>query len=146
MIKQTYIVNTYSLSASLFTNFEYNSFCMVGDTLYACGDDGLFVYTDDNLDEGREIPKEIRTGNINVYDFTRAKLSYICISHTGRLDVKVMTLDDQVYLYKSFNNRSKLAESVIKVGKGLADKYLFLHLSTKDKIFIDKIVLILDTL
>lgn len=86
------IMNLQNRASSQYSNFDFNSFCKIGDTILAASDDGLFTLGGDT-DNGGQIDAQfaLATSDFGIENLKRIRSAYV----GGRMDGNLkLTLED----------------------------------------------------
>lgn len=133
-----WVLNTKTLGATPYNNFDFNSFAAFNETTYAAKTDGIYDLTGDT-DQGEAIVAEIRTGQMNLGTGKekRCPTAYIGAKTNGSLVMKVVT--DEPSGTKTENwyaVETRPADSVrttrVTFGRGLKSVYWQFALSNVD--------------
>ena len=113
---------------SEYTNYDFNSFCRVGDTFFAASDKGIFTLGGPD-DAGEEIAAMVRT---MVMDFgtgrqKRVKSAYLGYTAARELVLKVRSVEDGQMMEQLFAARPMGADAPdtvrMEVGLGMRSRY-----------------------
>ena len=128
-IVQGWVMNTEGQQPlSAYDNYEFNSYCRVGDTYFGARDDGLFQL-DGDTDAGDAIDAHITS---MMLDFGTSKQkrvvsAYLGYTAAGSLILKVRSVEDGEYTENWYEATSMVAatprESVQPLGRGLKSRY-----------------------
>ena len=124
-----------------YTNFEFNSFAVIGDMVLACKNDGIYELTGDT-DDGDPIQVAWKTGLMDfgspyMKRMTDAILAY---SSDGDMILRVTTTDEgykQEYYYTVSDTHGVVKEGRVKLGKGARARYWQFELENVDGADID---------
>lgn len=124
-----WVMNTEGeMPLSEYENYDFNSFCKVGDVYLGARDEGLYLL-DGDTDDGEPIQAAVRTMMLDFGSpvMKRVHNGYIGYTSTGRLMLKVRTvsggeLKEQWYEAKELQAQAP-REQMIRLGRGLRSRY-----------------------
>jgi hypothetical protein len=124
-----WVMNTEGeMPLSEYENYDFNSFCKVGDVYLGAKDEGLYLL-DGDTDEGAPIDAAVRT---MMLDFgspvqKRVRNAYIGYTSSGKLLLRVRVVDNGELKEQWYEAQELQAqaprEQMIRVGRGLRSRY-----------------------
>lgn len=138
-LAQGWVLNTEgAMPVSEYDNYVFNSLAYSPNEMLGCSDQGLYVL-DGDTDAGTAIDAEIAS---LMLDFETSKLkrmstAYIGYTSTGRLLLRVRSVDQGVYAEDWYEGRNTVAQTPpgqnrMKIGKGLRSRYWTFELTNID--------------
>lgn len=117
---------------SVFENFDFNSFGVIGGRTYGVKADGLYLLSGDT-DAGEPIRASVSYGKQDFGTKTMKHMTraYVGASSTGKLYLKIVA-DGKEYLYAARSSSAEIAQQRFDVGRGLQANYFTFELFNKD--------------
>jgi hypothetical protein len=124
-----WVMNTEGeMPLSEYTDYNFNSFCRVGDKFYGAADDGLYLL-DGATDNGAPINAAVRTMMIDFGSPVQKRMrnAYLGYTASGKLLLRVRTVDngqmnEQWYEAKELPAQAP-REQMVRIGRGLRSRY-----------------------
>lgn len=133
-----WVLNTKTLGATQYDNFDFNSFAAFNNTSYAAKSDGIYELTGDT-DQGADIIAEIRTGQLKIGNGkeTRVPSAYLGMKTDGSMVMKTVTDDPNGMKTENwYAVETRVADAMrttrVKFGRGLKSVYWQFALSNVD--------------
>ena len=129
-LAQGWVLNTEgNMPISEYSNFTFNSMAYSPDEMLGCTDEGLYTL-DGDTDAGTNIDAHITS---LMLDFDTSKLkrmsaAYIGYTSTGKLLLKVRSIDQDAYAERWYEARDVASQATpgqnrMQIGKGLRSRY-----------------------
>lgn len=130
----TWAINTRTAAVSEYSNYQFNSFCRMGNIYYGANSSGLYQLLGDD-DDGADIIATLRSGFAQWAGsrFTMFKGIYLGVRGEGDWVLKLITGDDNTYIY-SVSTRNQRTTKV-HLGKGLRARYWQFELTSTGQDF-----------
>jgi hypothetical protein len=133
-----WVMNTEGeMPLSEYTNYQFNSFCRVGDVYLGAADEGLYLL-DGESDEGDPIESAVRTMMLDFGSpvMKRVRRAYLGYTSNGKLMLKVGVvangeLKEQWYEAKELPAQAP-REQMVQLGRGLRSRYWQFELTNVD--------------
>lgn len=129
---QTFVFNVESDGNTTYTNFGFNSYCMIGGRYFAASVDGIFELAGDT-DDGNPIRSRLGLGRKSFATAQKKTVEsmYLGMSAGGHLYLKVIS-EGCTYTYRTEDFSAFIQQQRIKLGKGLKPNYIDFELYNAD--------------
>lgn len=128
----TVVVNTITAAVTEFQNYNYDSYCKLGSTLYGAGADGIYELDSSGTDNGTAIDAQFTLGNVDFGSeyLKRVESLYAAYRSTGDVLVTVTMDEGRPYTYvMKHDGYDTLRQRRVPIGKGLKGKYVQLKIA-----------------
>ena len=121
-------VNTKNNGLTNYSNYEYNSLCVMNDQVFGAKSDGIYLLEGDD-DNGEDISWSLKTGKIDVENELSQRVRHIWFSRRSSGDLLLIVNDGENEYEYPVTAYSETDDAVrVKLGKGIKSKYLQLEL------------------
>ena len=92
------------MAVTQYCNYDFNSFCQIGDKHYGASDDGIFeLVGDDDAGENIEAWFELPMSDFGISNVKRLRRIYLGYEATGTLKIKVKDNEENERAYRLEN-------------------------------------------
>jgi hypothetical protein len=121
-------VNTKNNGLTNYSNYEYNSLCVMNDQVFGAKSDGIYLLEGDD-DNGEDISWSLKTGKIDVENELSQRVRHIWFSRRSSGDLLLIVNDGETEYEYPVTAYSETDDAVrVKIGKGIKSKYIQLEL------------------
>ena len=121
-------VNTKNNGLTNYSNYEYNSLCVMNDQVFGAKSDGIYLLEGDD-DDGEDISWSLKTGKIDVENELSQRVRHIWFSRRSSGDLLLIVNDGENEYEYPVTAYSETDDAVrVKLGKGIKSKYIQLEL------------------
>jgi hypothetical protein len=123
----TWAINTRSGATTEYTNYAFNSFATLDNVCFGATSSGLYKLVGDD-DDGTDIIADIKSGfaQWGGNKFTMFKGAYLGVRGGGDFVLKLVTGDNQTYIYSVSSQDMRTTK--VTIGKGIRTRYFAFEL------------------
>jgi hypothetical protein len=124
-------LNVQNRALSLFSAYEFNSFCRFNGVHLGAKAGGIYNLDAGLTDEDQDVQWNLRTGMLALETKTAQRIVHVRLSYKSNGDLKLTAIlpDGQAWEYAVTGYSESENEARVKLGKGLRGRYIMLDLS-----------------